>query len=140
MEPELRVCDRAKGRHMKSILLVEDSKFFRLASQRALARAGYAIVSADDGEQALRQAQAHRPDLIILDMMLPKLGGPDVLRALKNNPITARIPVLVLSGLSEQNETRLKNDGAAAYIEKSRLRLDTDAETLIEIVRNTLES
>jgi diguanylate cyclase len=123
---------------MKSILLVEDSRFFRIASQRALARAGYAVVTADDGEQALCQAQAHMPDLIILDMMLPKLGGPAVLRALKNDPITAGIPVLVLSGLSEQNETRLKSDGATAYLEKSKLSLDTDPYALIEIVKNTL--
>jgi CheY-like chemotaxis protein len=125
---------------MKSILLVEDSKFLRLASQRVLVRAGYNVISADDGEQALRQAQAHVPDLIILDMMLPKLGGPEVLRALKNDPITTRIPVLVLSGLSEQNETRLKNDGAAAYVEKSKVHLDSDPDTLIEIVKNTLEN
>jgi CheY-like chemotaxis protein len=125
---------------MKSILIVEDSKFLRLASQRTLARAGYSVVSANDGEQALRQAQAHIPDLIILDMMLPKLAGPDVLRALKSDPITARIPVLVLSGLSGQNEIRLKKDGAAAYFEKSKLRLDTDPDALIDIVKNALES
>jgi two-component system chemotaxis response regulator CheY len=124
---------------MMSILLVEDSKFLRLASQRALVRAGYNVLSADDGEQALRKAQAHVPDLIILDMMLPKLGGPEVLRALKDDPLTARIPVLVLSSLSEQNETRLKNDGAAAYFEKSKLRLDTDPDALIEIVKNALK-
>jgi hypothetical protein len=47
--------------------------------------------------------------------------------------------VLVLSSLSEQNETRLKNDGAAAYFEKSKLRLDTDPDALIEIVKNTLK-
>jgi len=79
---------------MKSILLVEDSKFLRLASERALVRAGYSVVSTDDGEQALREAQQHIPDLIRLDMLLPKLGGPEVPRALKKNPATAQIPVV----------------------------------------------
>ncbi len=97
---------------MKSILLVEDNKFLRLASERALVRAGYSVVSTKDGEQALCEAQEHIPDLILLDMLLPKLGGPEILRALKKNPITAQIPVVVLSSLSQKNEAKLKKDGA----------------------------
>lgn len=123
---------------MKSILLVEDSKFLRLASERALTKAGYSVVSTDDGEQALRVAQERIPDLILLDMLLPKLGGEDVLRALKSDPATARIPVVVLSSLSQKNEARLKRDGAAAYFEKSRLCLDTDSQALLELVKSAL--
>lgn len=128
-----RVCHR-----MKSILLVEDSKFLRLASERALVRAGYCVVSTDDGQQALREAQQRIPDLILLDMLLPKLGGPEVLRALKKNPATAHIPVVVLSSLAQKNETKLKRDGAAAYFEKSKLHLDTDSQALIEVVKKAL--
>lgn len=123
---------------MKSIPLVEDSKFLRLASERALARAGYSVVSTDDGEQALRVAQENVPDLILLDMLLPKLGGPEVLRALKGDPITAQIPVVVLSSLSQKNEARLKKDGAAAYFEKSKLHLDTDSQALLQVVKAAL--
>lgn len=123
---------------MRSILLVEDSKFLRLASERALVRAGYCVVSTDDGEQALREAQQRIPDLILLDMLLPKLGGPEVLRALKKNPATAHIPVVVLSSLAQKNETKLKRDGAAAYFEKSKLHLDTDSQALIEVVKKAL--
>ncbi len=93
---------------MKSILLVEDSKFLRMASERALMRAGYTVMSIDDGEQALRVAHEHLPDLILLDMLLPKLGGPEVLHALKNDPVTTRLPVVVLSSLSQRNESQLK--------------------------------
>lgn len=123
---------------MKSILLVEDSKFLRLASERALMRAGYSVVSIDDGEQALRAAQEQIPDLILLDMLLPKLGGPEVLRALKKDPVTAKIPVVVLSSLSQNNEAKLKKDGAAAYFEKSKLHLDTNSQALIEVVKEAL--
>ena len=123
---------------MKLILLVEDSRFLRLASERALTRAGYGVVSIDDGEQALLAAQEHVPDLILLDMLLPKLGGPEVLRALKNDPVTARIPVVVLSGLSQKNEAILKKEGATAYFEKSKLHLDTDCQPLIEVVKEAL--
>ena len=76
---------------MQSILLVEDSKFLRMASERALTGAGYCVLSTDDGEHALKVARESNPDLVLLDMLLPKLGGPEVLRALKKDPITAQI-------------------------------------------------
>jgi CheY-like chemotaxis protein len=123
---------------MKSILLVEDSKFLRLASERTLKRAGYDVVSTADGEQALRVAQERVPDLILLDMLLPKLGGPEVLRALKKDPVTAQIPVVVLSSLSQGNAARLIEDGAAAYFEKSKLHLDTDPQALLKVVKVAL--
>jgi CheY-like chemotaxis protein len=110
-----RVCHR-----MKSILLVEDRKFLRLASERARVRAGYSVVSTDDGEQALREAQERIPDLILLDMLLPRLGGPEVLRALKKNPITAQIPVVVLSSLSQKKRNKTEagwRDGLFREIE-----------------------
>jgi len=123
---------------MTSILLVEDSKFLRLASERTLRRAGYTVVSTDDGEQALRVAHERVPDLILLDMLLPKLGGAEVLRALKHDPVTAMIPVVVLSSLSQKNEARLIEEGATAYFEKSKLHLDTDSQALLEVVRMSL--
>jgi len=81
------------------ILLVEDSKFLRVATERALTTAGYEGISADNGEQASRLAREHAPDLILLDVMLPKLSGPDVLKALKKDPATASIPVMMLTSL-----------------------------------------
>ena len=68
------------------ILLVEDSKFLRLATERSLTRAGYGVSTAIDGEQALQMAREQLPDLILLDMLLPKMTGPDVLLALKKDP------------------------------------------------------
>jgi DNA-binding response OmpR family regulator len=65
------------------ILLIEDSKFQRMASERALLNAGYSVIHAKDGDEGLRAARENIPDLILLDMMLPKLSGLDVLRALK---------------------------------------------------------
>lgn len=116
---------------MTKILLVDDSKFLRLATERALMRAGYEVQTADDGERALELARQQRPDLILLDMLLPKVSGPDVLRALKSNPATANIAVIVLTGLSCKNAERLKRDGAFAFLEKSRLGLDKGCEALL---------
>ena len=85
------------------VLLVEDSKFLRLATGRALTRAGYEMSFAGDGDEALLMAAESRPELILLDMMLPKMSGPEVLKTLKQNPATAAIPVVVLTGLSQAN-------------------------------------
>ena len=106
---------------MDTILLVEDSKFLRIATERALTKAGYRVVTAGDGEEALVKANAYIPDLVILDMLLPKLSGPEVLQALKKNDATAGIPVLVLSSLSQKNEEKLLQDGASAFLEKGPL-------------------
>ncbi|MFY9912186.1 MAG: response regulator [Candidatus Sulfotelmatobacter sp.] len=117
------------------ILLVEDSKFLRLATERALARAGYEVCSAGDGDEALRMAQVKLPDLILLDMLLPKMSGLEVLKALKKDASTRLIPVVVMTGMAQKNEARLKEDGAAGFLEKSALELDKGAERLLTAVR-----
>jgi CheY-like chemotaxis protein len=116
------------------ILLVEDSKFLRLATERALARAGYDVSTAADGEEAVKKARASAPDLILLDLLLPKVTGTDVLKALKQDPATSRIAVVVLSGMSQKNEDRLRRDGAFAFLGKSEIALDRGSETLLAAV------
>lgn len=125
---------------LKSILLVEDSRFLRMAIEQVLVRAGYKVLTAGDGEEALRIAYSRIPHLIVLDMLLPKLGGPEVLQALKGSALTAHIPVIVLSSLSQKNEAKLKQAGAVAYFEKSKLELDQHSASLLQIVKRTLDS
>jgi len=124
---------------MIKILLVEDSKFLRLATERALARAGYDMISAVDGEEALTMAREKLPDLILLDMLLPKLSGPDVLKALKHDPRTQAIPVVVMTGMSQKNAARLHQDGAIGFLEKSALELDKGSEKLLTALHEILE-
>jgi twitching motility two-component system response regulator PilH len=121
------------------ILLVEDSKFLRIATERALARAGYAVSTAVDGEQALEFARERLPDLILLDMLLPKMSGPDVLKALKKDPVTAEIPVVVLSGLSQKNASRLQGDGAFAFLEKTELGLEKGSQGLLTALEDVVK-
>jgi len=120
------------------ILLVEDSKFLRMTIERTLVNQGYAVVGAGDGEEALRLATQNLPDLILLDMMLPKMTGPDVLRALKLDPVTAQIPVVVLSGLSQKNESKLLLQGAAAYFEKTEKAFEKGMGGLVEVIEKVL--
>ena len=82
-----------------TILVVEDSKFLSVAVERALTRANYTVICAADGEEALRAAHEKLPDAILLDMLLPKMSGHDVLKALKQDPPAAAIPVIVLTSL-----------------------------------------
>jgi len=113
---------------MTKILLVEDSKFLRMATERALARAGYTVTTASDGLGALDLARKEMPDLILLDMLLPKMTGPDVLRTLKRDPSTTKIAVVVFSGLSHKNASKLQQDGACGFLEKAELGLDKGSE------------
>jgi DNA-binding response OmpR family regulator len=120
------------------VLLVEDSKLLRMANERALTKAGFQVSAAADGEQALQIANDVIPDIILLDMLLPKLSGPQVLRVLKENPATEDIPVIVLTSLSQKNEKKLLQEGAAAYFEKSAIGLDKGSDRLAAAVETVL--
>lgn len=120
------------------ILLVEDSKFLRLTMERAMSRAGYAVSTAADGEQAIQMALVGHPDLILLDMLLPKIPGQEVLRILKKDAATVDIPVVVLSGLSAVNADRLAKDGAFWFLEKSELKLEKGTQILLATLSKIL--
>ena len=108
----------------KRILLVEDDRFLRRAAEAALRQRGFAVLTAVDGEEALRLARAELPDLILLDLLMPKLPGIDVLRALKADEATRGIPVVVLSNSSrEQDVQEVMRLGAVAYLVKADLSL-----------------
>lgn len=116
------------------ILLVEDSRFLRVANERALAKAGYDVITAGDGEEALRLARESSPDIILLDMLLPKVSGECVLHELKQDPHTQGTPVVVLSSLSQSNERKLRDNGAAAYFSKSNLGCGNGQQALVDLV------
>jgi two-component system, OmpR family, phosphate regulon response regulator PhoB len=121
-----------------NILLIEDSRFLRRAIEMALVKAGYHVAGAHDGEEGLRLARESTPDLILLDMMLPKVTGQNVLANLKGDPTTANIPVMVLTSLSQKNEAWMMEAGAVAYLEKSDALLAEGSATLIRAVKHAL--
>jgi CheY-like chemotaxis protein len=122
----------------REILVIEDSRFIRIAVQRALSRAGYTIHTANHGEAGLGAARETLPDLIVLDLALPTISGLDVLKALKRDAITKSIPVIVLAALSEPTKEELLNEGAAACVEKSDKLLENDSVALIHTVTQVL--
>jgi CheY-like chemotaxis protein len=116
---------------MLTILVVDDNLHLQIAFKKVLTSSGYRVELASDGEEGLRLALEKRPDVIVLDMMLPKLSGLDVLRALKVDPRTVGIPVIALSGLPVSNEARLRRDGAIKYLQKSNLE---DMDVLLQTI------
>lgn len=108
----------------KQILLVEDDRFLRRACAAGLRQRGWTVLTAVDGEEALRMIQSERIDLVLLDMLMPKLHGLDVMRALKAEERTQSIPVLVLSNSSrEQDVQEIMQLGAVGYLVKANLSL-----------------
>jgi len=123
---------------MATILIVEDSRMVRTVTERDLTRAGYHVITAPDGEHGLRSARERVPDLIVLDMLLPKVTGLDALRTLKADNLTKHIPVIVLTSLSRGNADKLMGEGAAAFIEKSSQTLQDGSTGLIELIGSVL--
>ena len=108
----------------KRVLLVEDDRFLRRACATSLRERGFTVATAADGEEALRSALAERPDLIVLDMLMPKLSGLDVLRAVRSDAHTSTVPVLVMSSSSnDQDMDAFTREGANGCLVKSRLSL-----------------
>jgi two-component system, cell cycle response regulator DivK len=120
------------------ILIVEDSKPQRGILQTALEQAGYTILEAADGREGLEVARKGKPDLILLDMLLPRMDGPSVLAALKKDPATAHIPVVAISGLSQKNEEKITGAGAAAFYQKPESGLEEAAPQLTKLIRTLL--
>ena len=115
------------------ILLAEDDRILRRAGEVTLSKKGYDVIIAVDGEDALAKALAHKPDLILLDVMMPKLNGFEVLARLKDDPGTRSIPVIMLSNLGEESAVdKAVERGACAYLVKANLQPGQLAEKVAE--------
>ncbi|MEN9328477.1 MAG: hypothetical protein RI947_1285 [Candidatus Parcubacteria bacterium] len=102
------------------ILLIEDDMFFQKFYSLKLKEAGYEIETAIDGEQGLEKIRSYRPDLILLDLVMPKKDGFEVLEEKKQDTDIQAIPTLVFSTLGQEADIeRAKNLGALDYINKS---------------------
>jgi DNA-binding response OmpR family regulator len=121
-----------------NVLIVEDSRFLRMSNERALQQAGFVVMSAADGEEGLRLALEHKPDLVVLDLMLPKLPGYEVLRELRKRPETSAIPIMIVTSLPQSNDRKLLDEGATSYFEKAGLMLDQGTELFVQNVRKML--
>ncbi len=110
---------------LKKILIVEDDKFLLRAYKIKLAQAGFKLYAAEDGEKGVQMAKKYLPDLVILDLMLPKLTGFEFLKRVKKDPKTKSIPVIVLSVLGQKTDWEKAMElGAVEYFIKTDYTLD----------------
>jgi CheY-like chemotaxis protein len=118
-----------------TILIVEDELPFRLIYRDALDMYGYSVVEAENGEEAMKVVEQSPPDLILLDLVLPKLSGFDVLTSLKQSPKTKSIPVIVYSVLNDKSSIdRAMTLGADDFTIKG----ETPAAAVLEKARKLL--
>jgi two-component system, OmpR family, alkaline phosphatase synthesis response regulator PhoP len=108
----------------KKIVIADDEQFIAIAYRDGLTRAGFEVKAAGDGAEALAAIKKEKPDLVLLDLIMPKMNGFDVLRAMKADKKLKTIPVMVLTNLSQAtDEAEARSLGADDFIIKSDLSL-----------------
>jgi two-component system cell cycle response regulator DivK len=118
----------------KTILYVEDNEMNRKIVRDLLKRTTYQLVEAHDGEAGVAKALEIRPDLILMDVQLPKMSGIDATRTLRAAPETAATPILVITSFAlSGDEQKAKEAGATAYLAKPYSPFD-----LLKLVRTLL--
>lgn len=120
---------------MSKIMLVEDDNSLREIYSIRLTAEGYTIVSASDGEEALAVAVRERPDLVISDVMMPKISGFDMLDILRSTPETKDIKVIMMTALSSEDQReRGENLGADRYLVKSQVGIEDVVNVVHEVL------
>jgi CheY-like chemotaxis protein len=102
-----------------TVLVCDDEPVLRMLVRATLDQGGYTVIEACDGDEALARTLSHRPDLILLDMMMPGRSGSDVLRALRADPLTAETPVIMLTARAQAADREaVELAGASHYLTK----------------------
>ncbi|MEK7067911.1 MAG: response regulator [Patescibacteria group bacterium] len=122
---------------MSKLLLVEDDQVLADLYRTRFEADGFVVVRAEDGEQALELASAEKPDIILLDIMIPKLDGFAVLEQLKKNKALHKIPVIITSNLGQPEDmARGKALGAVDYFVKADQTPNQMSERVKEILKH----
>ena len=120
-----------------SVLLVEDEEPMRLALSGALQQAGYIVYTGNDGEEGLKLALEKHPDIILTDLKMPKMGGLDMIRQLRNDDWGKKAEVIILTNISDVNALEsAMSEGAFFYMVKS----DSSMADVLEKVKARLAS
>ncbi|HEV7454479.1 MAG TPA: response regulator [Candidatus Saccharimonadales bacterium] len=109
----------------KTILIADDDEFITIAYKAGLERAGYVVIIAEDGDQTIELIATFRPDLVLLDVIMPKQNGFEVLKVVKNHPDYSHIPVVMLTNLGqESDEQAARSYGADGFLIKANVTLN----------------
>lgn len=120
----------------KNILIIEDDDFFRELLRKKFLPEDFNLFEAVNGEKGIKEIKDKKPDLVLLDLLLPNMDGFEVLVKMKSDPATSSIPVIILSNLGQQEDIeRGLKLGANDYLIKSQFDIDQ----IVEKVKNILE-
>jgi len=118
----------------KTILYVEDNEPNRMIVRDLLKRTSYNLIEAHDGEAGVAMALEHLPDLILMDIQLPKISGMEAMRRIRTNPATAQTPMVAITSFAlSGDEQKAKEAGATAYLAKPYSPFD-----LLKLIRKLL--
>lgn len=121
----------------KKILIVEDDNFLQKALSYSLQENNFDIISAIEGDQVLPLIKREKPDLILLDIILPKKDGFVIMEELKNDPTTADIPVIFITNLGQKEDVKKGLDlGASGYIIKAHFKISDIIEKINEVLKS----
>jgi len=124
-----------EARYMKQILLIEDDPFLIDIYVTKFKESGFSVEVANDGESALRYLEEKKPDLVILDIVLPQIDGWEILRKIKSAPGLKNLKVIILSNLSQKEEVeRGINLGSMKYLIKAHYTPSQVVEEIKEII------
>lgn len=122
---------------MSKILVVEDDISLREIYSIRITAEGYEVVTAGDGEEALAVAVREKPDLVLSDVMMPKISGFDMLDILRHTPETANIKVVMMTALSSEDQRKRGEQlGADRYLVKSQVGIEDVVNTIHELLND----
>lgn len=122
---------------MSKILLVEDDSLFVKMYQKKFSHEGLELEAAFDGEEAIEKIKSTKPNLIILDLMLPKMAGSDVLKKIREDSETEKIPVIILTNLSTSEDE--VNRCIQLGVKETLLKTDVTPDKVVALVRKYLQ-
>ncbi|MFV1983469.1 MAG: PleD family two-component system response regulator [Thiohalomonadales bacterium] len=103
-QKDRRTRSRSSNKPSATILIVDDSRTVVHMLKTALTQAGYTTLAAADGERGIQLARSHRPDLILMDVIMPGINGFQATRLLRKDPTTSDIPIIIISGSEQATE------------------------------------
>jgi CheY-like chemotaxis protein len=119
----------------KKILIIEDDRALRRVLEFRLGQENYEILTANDGEEGLASVKVNLPDLVLLDLIMPKMNGFEALRRIKEDEAIKHIPVIILSNLNQDSDLAMAQElGAAEFF----LKIDFSIDKVVEGVRRIL--
>ena len=125
----------AMAEQIKKVLLIEDDEFLSSLLRNRLIKAGVEVMHARDGEQGVEALKTYKPDLILLDLILPKISGFEVMEVMRQDPQLENAPVIIVSNLGQPEDVQKGKDlGAVEYFIKAKTSIEDLISNIFEFL------